>query len=525
MKEISVYLKDKCKFTGDRINMKNITRKILSIGLSLALLGSLSGCKLQTDKKAVETTATSIEKSEIVLWYTNEELSDYIEAAANEYESENHVAVNTKLISAIDYIENINQAVLSEDLEPDLFIAENSNLEKIYLAGLALENSDEVLSENNYYKTALSAFTYKDKLLAYPMYFETSYLLYNQEYVQSPPSTIDDILTFSDEFDAPEGVESIFNWDVSDILSNYFFIGNYLNNEEINNENYISDKAKLVESLVYYQNLNQYFAIDAQTIDYETAFQNFIDGKSVFTIAKTDKLPEIEMIEGDVNEEVQNDSNEEDQASDDANEEGLNEAEENETSQTQDEKNVSQTDEETSKDDETNTESASKESGETSKINNGLENNYYAGIERIFRLNQSSESTGETSSTIADKNSNFKIAALPNLTNELEGKTIAINYGVFVNGYTKQKEAAEAFAKYLTYDRAQSLYKEAGKLSVRSNISYNNENLSTILKQYETSVSAPKVMENGDFWLKLEIAFSNIWKGADVEQSIEEMLN
>ena len=203
--------------------MRKITKKLVSLGISFTLVLGLFGCGLKADKNAVETSTTSVNQpTEIVLWYTNEELSDYIENAVRVYEETNNITITTKLVSGIDYIENINQAVLSEDMAPDLFIAENNNLEKIYLAGLASESLDETLSESNYYKTALDAFTYKDKLLAYPLYFETSYLLYNQEFVQTPPSTIDEILAFSDEFDAPEGVEAIFNWDISDILSNYF---------------------------------------------------------------------------------------------------------------------------------------------------------------------------------------------------------------------------------------------------------------------------------------------------------------
>ena len=42
------------------------------------------------------------------------------------------------------------------------------------------------------------------------------------------PSTIDDILSFADSYDAPEQVEAVFKWDVDDIFYNYFFVGNYI---------------------------------------------------------------------------------------------------------------------------------------------------------------------------------------------------------------------------------------------------------------------------------------------------------
>lgn len=525
--------------------MKCITRKIISIGLSIVLLGGLTGCT-QKDKTAAETVSTAVEfPKELVLWYTNEELTNYINASVNAYQEEYHVKVTPKLVSAIDYIENMNQATLSEDVAPDLFIADSSSLEKIYLAGLSTENTDETLTEDNYYKTALHAFTYKDKVLAYPLYFETSYLLYNQDYVKDAPKTIDDMINFANEFDAPEGVESIFNWDVTDILSNYFFIGNYLNNDEVNTQNYIVDKIKLTEAFQYYQNLNQYFAIDAQTVDYNTAFQNFVEGKSVFTIAKTDKLSEIEKIEGDVSDKLQTNKNANIDENNEANEERTDEAKEKETSTKKDEKSTGESSQETSKDNQADNESLTQEPIQGSKSISSLNEDLYAGVEKIWKqaeqmdeeeVTQEQKAVEETKvvavpeETIESENqissnqdSKFKIAILPDLTEQLKARGIALNYGVFVNGYTKQQEQAKVFAKYLTYDRVKALYKEAGKLASRTNLDYKNENINQVLKQYESSQSSPKVMENADYWLKLEIAFSNIWKGDDVAEAIDIM--
>lgn len=517
--------------------MKYMKRKIISIGMCACLLSTLTGCSSYFKDKAVETTTLVEESKELVLWYTNEELSEYIEKAVSEYEATNQVSITTKLVSGVDYIENMNQAVLSEDQAPDLFIAENSNLEKIYLAGLSAEVTDDAVTENNYYQTALSAFTFKDKLLAYPMYFETSYLLYNQEYVQQPPESIEDILVFADEFDAPEGVESILNWDVTDILCNYFLIGKYLNNNEINNKSYVIDKEKLTEAFTYYQNLNQYFAIDSSSVDYETAFQNFVDGKSVFTIAKTDKLPEIEMIEGDVSEDVQADKNAENSADNDTIEEGSNETEENANEKAQNEENVNKSSEETSNNNETDNEGSAKESNETPKSSYGigLDESYFAGIEKVLRNipqeeieidvpEQVEQEENELEQSSSNGNEKFKIAVLPNLTDSLESSGISINYGVFVSGYTKEMDASKAFARYLAYENAENLYKEAGKLSSRNNLVYESENIEAVLKQYEKSVCAPKIMENGDYWLKLEISFSNIWNGIAVEEIIDEMI-
>ena len=69
---------------------------------------------------------------------------------------------------------------------PDLYIASNDNMEKAYLAGLAMEISDEdrVISLQNFPESAMHAVTYQQKILGYPFYYETSALLYNMTYLE-----------------------------------------------------------------------------------------------------------------------------------------------------------------------------------------------------------------------------------------------------------------------------------------------------------------------------------------------------
>lgn len=114
---------------------------------------------------------------------------------------------------------------------------------------------------------------------------------------ESVPKNIPDILKFSLKYDPPEQVEGIFKWDVTDIFYNYFFVGNYMNvggdagddvsKIDIYNEDTIS-------CMKIYQQLKQFFAIDAKMIDYDSVTQDFIDGKVVFTVATTDILRRIE---------------------------------------------------------------------------------------------------------------------------------------------------------------------------------------------------------------------------------------
>ena len=105
------------------------------------------------------------------------------------------------------------------------------------------------------------------------------------------PSTIDDILSFADSYDAPEQVEAVFKWDVDDIFYNYFFVGNYIDvGGSCGDDTESIDIYNLdaIRCLMAYQDLNQFFSIDPDEVDYDSVIQEFIDGKLVFTVATTD---------------------------------------------------------------------------------------------------------------------------------------------------------------------------------------------------------------------------------------------
>ena len=46
---------------------------------------------------------------------------------------------------------------------------------------------------------------------------------------EAAPKTIVDIIRLANSYNAPENVEAIFKWDISDIFYNFYFVGAYLN--------------------------------------------------------------------------------------------------------------------------------------------------------------------------------------------------------------------------------------------------------------------------------------------------------
>ena len=286
----------------------------------------------EKEEEAVEEVVVEEKKESLYFWYSDESMSDYINSAAVAFGEENNVRVIPHLVSDSAYLEAVNQAVVKGEQPPDAYLISHDSLEKAYLAGLAAVITDNtgILNNGPFPQTALDAVTYKGKQVAYPLYFETTALLYNEKYLrewahqqavkelesvgleadeaavlareeeiymQAVPVTMDDILKVADSFDPPDTIEGIFKWDVSDIFYNYYIVGNYMvvggdcgddkTDIRINNP-------EAIACLEVYKALNQFFYIESDTVSYESVLQDFIDGKIVFTIATTDAITQIE---------------------------------------------------------------------------------------------------------------------------------------------------------------------------------------------------------------------------------------
>ncbi|MBP3459628.1 MAG: extracellular solute-binding protein [Lachnospiraceae bacterium] len=462
-----------------------MTKKIYSILLVIAMtaLAALAGLK---GDGTSDSDGLFHKKDHIVIWYTDDSLSDYLARAALQYYEEKDVRVTPVLVSGLQYLEQINDAQLSGEGAPDLYIISNDTLEKAYLSGLAAEITDpEGLVNNTIYSdAALHAVTYEDKLLGYPLYFETSIFLYNETYLrdmsiktieaeqnaaegeaamemveaaesdeelealvsanaveaaagavteeqirekeaQLVPVTMDGILTFADSYDAPETVEAVFKWDVSDIFYNYFIVGDSIS---VGGENG-DDPAQIdiynqraVDCMTLYQQLNQFFSIDTKAVTYDSVLQEFIDGKIVFTVATTDAITKLE---------------------------------------------------------------AAKQNG-----------------------------------TFAYE---YAMAPIPQVSDTLTSRSLSVTNAVVINGLSEKGDLANDFASYLIANQDKDFYSITDKIAPKTNIQYDNPAVYAALEEYAASIPVPKMMQTSNFWAQLEIAFTKIWTGSDVNEILSEL--
>ncbi len=325
----------------------------------MLIAGGLYGAgKLGLPVHSEETEAETEEalfghRETLYLWYADETLTDYLNSVAVSYsEYQDEVRVVPVYTQGMEYLETINRASLQTEEVPDLYLISNDSLEKAYLAGLACEVKppEGVLSAADVLpQSAVHAATYHGKQIGYPFYYETSCLLYNKTYLEdwareqieaerdqaqaedaqeqaengnveeeiqevqvqeevsgedvqakveeTIPQTIDEILSFADVYDAPEQVEAIFKWDVSDIFYNYFIVGKYIDVGGADGDNADSIhiyNENAIRALRVYQNLNQFFSIDTKEISYDGVLQDFLDGKIVYTVVTSDALSKLE---------------------------------------------------------------------------------------------------------------------------------------------------------------------------------------------------------------------------------------
>lgn len=463
----------------------SLTKRVISAFLVLVMLFSvlyLGNQKKEQDKLEVFDNTRTLH-----IWYTDEALTDYISSMAVKYNEENGVRVIPTLQSGLELLQKINEASLTSEYYPDLYIASNDNMEKAYLAGLAMEISDEegVVSLENFPESAMHAVTYQQKILGYPFYYETSALLYNMTYLEELakkeiqeeldqaqeaagqvagdaeasgeveagnteetqatvsipeeemvelvhekvpsliPQTFEALLEFADNYDAPQNVEAVFKWDVEDIFFNYFFAGNYMDiggmcGDSKDSVDIYNEEA--VRALMVYQDLSDYFAIDASDVEYDSVIQEFMEGKIVMTTATTDIIRKLD---------------------------------------------------------------TAKENGEF-----------------IY---------------------DYGIAPIPKLNAEMDTKSLSVTNTIYVNGYTQMKKEANDFAKYLVMQHAEDLYTATGKVPANKNIRYDNPNLDMFMDEYQDSAPMPKLMAISNFWVKMEIMFERIWNGEDVSGQLKQL--
>lgn len=479
----------------------SLTKRVLSAFLVLVMLFTVlyAGNEVkEQEKQEVFDNAKTLH-----IWYTDEALTDYISSMAVRYNEEYGVRVIPTLQSGLELLQSINEASLTSNYYPDLYIASNDNMEKAYLSGLAMEIRDDegVVSLSNFPESAMHAVTYQQKILGYPFYYETSALLYNMTYLEELAkreiqAELDEAAEAAKEAAEEAAKEESKNEDKSESKKDSESDGKAEDEkaEEAAGSATISDEemAELVhekvpslipttfEALLEFaesydapQNVEAVFKWDVEDIFFNYFFAgNYMD---------------IGGMCGDSKDSI---------------------------------------------------DIYNEESVRALMVYQALSDYFaidasnveYDSVIQEFMEGKVVMTTATTDIIrkldLAKENGEFEfdygIAPIPRLNSEMDTKSLSVTNTIYVNGYTEMKKEANSFAKYLVIDHAKDLYEATGKVPANKNIRYDNPNLDMFMDEYQDSAPMPKLMAISNFWVKMEIMFERIWNGEEVSKEMKK---
>ena len=491
--------------------MKKRLMAILLIALAAAGIFAIGKSGMPVKEKEQQDEASLFDgnnKDSIYLWYTDDALTTYLSSAAVAYNETHDARIVPVLESGLDYVETINRNSIESNM-PDLYVISNDALEKAYLAGLAVPVEPTVNMEETFIGKGLAAATYKDKLLGYPFYFETSSLLYNKTYLrdlavaqltqeqeeaaaqeaqENADSESGDAAQSSLDTGSADAAQSSSDTGSSDTATDSSDSQTTEADEEESPFTEEQIEAKIQEYL-------------PKTIEDIQTFGDMYDApeqvESVFKWDVTDIFYNYFFIGNAIN---------------------MGGASGWDTEQV-----------------------------DIYNLNAIQSMTAYQNLNNFFSIDTSAISYESTLNDFMEGKVVFTVAtsdAVATLEQAKQDGTFAYEYGfvttpsfkeeelssslsvtncVAINGYSTNQEAANDFARYLTCEYNEILYDRSGKVSAQKDMEYPYEALQVFAREYETSVPIPKMLETGNYWLKLEALFAEIWNGADANEELKTL--
>ena len=513
--------------------MKKRLMAILFIALAAAGIFAIgkSGMPVKEKEQSEDSSLFSNHnKDSIYLWYTDDALTTYLSSAAVAYNETHDARIVPVLESGLDYVETINRNSVESNV-PDLYVISNDALEKAYLAGLAVPVEPTVNMEETCIGKGLAAATYKDKLLGYPFYFETSSLLYNKTYLrdlavaqltqeqeeaaaqemqENVDSASGDTTQSSSDTGSADATQSSSDTGSADATQSSVGAGDAQKAAESERSDTASDRSdsQTTEEAVEEESPFTEEQIEAKiaeylpkTIEDIQTFGDMYDApeqvESVFKWDVTDIFYNYFFIGNAINMGGEN--------------------------------------------------GWDTEQVDIYNLNAIQSMTAYQNLNNFFSIDTSAisyESTlndfmqGKVVFTVATSDAvaaleqakqdgtfvyEYGFVTTPSFKEEEPSSSLSVTNCVAINGYSTNQEVANDFARYLTCEYNEILYDRSGKVSAQKDMEYPYDALQVFAREYETSVPIPKMLETGNYWLKLEALFAEIWNGADANEELKTL--
>ena len=289
--------------------MKRNVVKIAAVAAGFLTVFSMTGCKVRYEKEepVSENETIAPPSTSVRVRYYNENLTPFFEKCEKEYEAAHtDTDIILDLQGTDDYIVKIDSDSANPNTCPDVYMINNSDLGTAYLGGLTYKNSYDIYNSENYCETAINACSYAGNLIAYPLFYNTSFLLYNKDYIKEKDVvTFETLKNYSQSVDftnkEDSKIQAVFGTDVSDLFLNYGYLGNGMDiggpaGDDANKLDLENDL--VLEGVTEYKALIDYFHLTAKS-DAADCLDKFYSGKILSTVANSENIRQI--IEKNIN--------------------------------------------------------------------------------------------------------------------------------------------------------------------------------------------------------------------------------
>lgn len=117
----------------------------------------------------------------------------------------------------------------------------------------------------------------------------------------------------------------------------------------------------------------------------------------------------------------------------------------------------------------------------------------------------------------------YGVTMLPNISADYKTRSLSQTEAIVINGFSAKRDIAEAFATYITFDNADKLYEQSGKMATKKGVTYPLPQMEAFYNEYDASIGVPKLLGAGNYWVSLEIGFSKALDGEDSQEILDEL--
>ena len=478
---------------------------VLGLVVSLAYTGKQIVINRGETSDTEETEEIVKDKDTLILWYTDAALTDYLNSAAVSYSTENgNIRVIPELVSGREYLETISNESVKNHNFPDMYITTHDLLEKAHLAGLA----DKINAPGDYDlnalfpETAINSVTYQGKVVAYPLYYECSALLYNKTYFDNWAVAYAEAEIDTEEGEAAQAAIDSGDASALQAAEEVTIDENAMNaDEEVVADAVEEDPERVARVEKRSAELKaEYFP---STMEGLLTFSDMYDApenvEGIFKWAVNDIFYNYFVIGGTID--VGGKYGDDAECVDIYNENTIRALMDYQAlnqffSINTDEVSYSQC---------------------LSEFTEGKMLFTIATTDAIKMLKQAKDE-----GTIDFE---YAFATLPGMTENVDARSMSVTNGIAINGYSTNQTAANDFAAYLSTLDGASLYERTGKASVLKNADYGSENdyLASFMAEYEKSAPLPKMIETSNLWVNLELLFASVWDGEDANKGLKQL--